>query len=61
MSLSRFLKKRQQTAGSSLDRGHETRSLEEQMDAEDELLGIEPAAEPQSDSPPVSIKTSAST
>ena len=47
------------TAGSSLDGGHETRSLEEQMDAEDELLGIDPAAEPQSDSPPVSINTSA--
>ena len=38
---------------------HETRSLEEQMDAEDELLGIDPAAEPQSDSASVSIKTSA--
>ena len=51
--------RKETTAGSSLDGGHETRSLEEQMDAEDELLGIDPAAEPQSDSPPVSSKTSA--
>ena len=47
------------TACSSLDGGHETRSLEELMDVEDELLGIDPAAEPQSDSPPESIGTSA--